>query len=681
MPDQRPSLAGVIRDPIGEPVRHAWVVFGYFYGCLETRTDDAGRFHLHDLETDRGQLTVSADGHEPAVVTVEFPEHGAGRQDVVLPFGGKEFAGRVLDEDGAPLAGIAVRWYPRAHSDLPEGFRTTETDGQGRFRLGGIPTGRHSVQAFDPFRTFVNSQDADAGATDLEFRLRPAGVIAGRVDLPDPPALKPGATLGAVVLRPLGSPGRERSHELRVADFRLEHLEPGEYDVQARISGIGTSSVERLTVRAGEETRVSLAPSPGAGLSGRVITAEDGRPVDGARVVAIEVTMPVNALLSSEPERMQGAGGTTTLSGEDGSFQLHGLTNARHRVAVHRAGRIPSLLEGNPGPEIDPLRFSLHAAGSLRIEVSAADEGLFVVLRYPNGASRLELGRDESQVLFDDLPTGVYEISIDGEDVGYRALPLVREGETTSLSLAPPEASRRFTGRFAFPEGVPRSYFVFAWWEKGGVTWIRCGRLRKDGAFEITGLPDDAFEVAPFFGGSPVSPQLRKLRPGMPVTPGDPAVTLPVEAVELRLVNAVTGDPVFPPKADTNRVVLPLFPPGADEVTYTLPRYHPVRILSPSTVKPNEVELHPAKKAWIRAVDGEDRHLHGAGVKIEDADGWDLTELAKWPGQLPPFEEPPSFRLAPGDYKVTITHPDHAPIAAPLTMTERSFSGCIRLGS
>ncbi|MFN9755170.1 MAG: carboxypeptidase-like regulatory domain-containing protein [Planctomycetota bacterium] len=91
-------------------------------------TDRAGGFVVPDLPTGRIDVAVQAHGHAPATLVVT---EATARRDpvrIVLPRG-VALRGRVVDQDGAPVAGVIVR-LGGSHGVA----RTTDADGRFGFR-------------------------------------------------------------------------------------------------------------------------------------------------------------------------------------------------------------------------------------------------------------------------------------------------------------------------------------------------------------------------------------------------------------------------------------------------------------------------------------------------------------------------------------------------------------------
>ncbi len=155
-------------------------------------TGEHGAFRLDPVDEENVRLFAAAPGH--GTVWRELPESVAGMRgdrglgDVALE---SEIVlrGRVVDEDGAPVAGATVDLGTASRFTMGVGserIADVGVDTGGRFRVAGLAPG-HAVSLSVRAPGFVNARlqrvavDASLDADEVEVRLRKAMELSGRV--------------------------------------------------------------------------------------------------------------------------------------------------------------------------------------------------------------------------------------------------------------------------------------------------------------------------------------------------------------------------------------------------------------------------------------------------------------------------------------------------------------------
>ena len=130
-------LGGVrltVLDEEGAPVRGAQVACGFERGW----TDAGGRYHLSGLDPGDAEVNVSATGYATARPTITVPAGAIEDAEVRLELARKgtlEIAGRVVDEDTKPVAGVRLFLTDGSR----DGARWTTSDDAGKFRFARLP--------------------------------------------------------------------------------------------------------------------------------------------------------------------------------------------------------------------------------------------------------------------------------------------------------------------------------------------------------------------------------------------------------------------------------------------------------------------------------------------------------------------------------------------------------------
>lgn len=305
--------------------------------------------------------------------------------------------GRVVRDDGAPLAGVLVDAVPvrdvaaPTPASLPERSPgevrgAVRTGDDGRFALAGLPSGAWLVGI---------AAEPDAPADGPRYRMAPACV---RVEvLPDTVAectitTGDGLSIAGRALRADGTPAvGQLATARRTSDgfssrgridadgaFACAPLLPGDYDVSVDAAFEAEwATLAPLRVRAGRaDVELRLLPACGS-LSGRVVVADGGVPA--------RVWVTARAVVG---------GGTLAFHGDiDGAFRFVGLRQGLWTVQAR------------------DLRGRAAVATALRIEAGQAHTGVVLpltdgaelVLQHPpaGGALAFEVCRDDV-VVYDD---------------------------------------------------------------------------------------------------------------------------------------------------------------------------------------------------------------------------------------------------------------------------------------
>jgi len=225
--------------------------------AIVATTGPDGRYQLGPLAGEV-RLAVTAVGYGGAARDVSAPRVARlairRREDFILVRADAELEGRLLDSTGLAVRGAAVR----VASDGSTGVAPALTDAAGRFRITGVPVGRHRVHVEHPdyppldaeIRTGIAStlelplgggveltvRDRSTGAAVRGARVTaasPAGVRRDATAGPDGHAEIPGLAAGAWTLSAAAAgyaaapvtvqvPAGRRLGEITVRDVRLD---------------------------------------------------------------------------------------------------------------------------------------------------------------------------------------------------------------------------------------------------------------------------------------------------------------------------------------------------------------------------------------------------------------------------------------------------------------------------
>ena len=193
-----------------------------------------------------------------------------------------ELAGRVVDTDGKPLAGVQVDvWTWHSGNE-------TITDNDGRFILKGFDEKEVVEVQFTKLNycpaLFVAQQVGDPNFT---VTLANDTYLEGRVLGPDGQPV-PNAQIRASrgpFENPQGTIGEvwTTTHTDGEGRYRF-YLEPDKYDIQVRVPAIGLARLENTVVAKGDQRQFDIQLRSGPTFRALVLDAETNEPVPGIRL-------------------------------------------------------------------------------------------------------------------------------------------------------------------------------------------------------------------------------------------------------------------------------------------------------------------------------------------------------------------------------------------------------------
>jgi hypothetical protein len=249
---------------------------------LRTVTDLEGKFTLPGVPAGAVRLLVFPGQEEtleffnsrriiPYRSAVVSGRNGSVAEVGTITFGARgDIRGTVLDADGLPIEGAMVRASPGIRMG---GYATVQSDADGRFVLGDLPSGAYEVTARKDYPKLgtrsAATQEVQTGAPELTFHVRggnaivlhfhPAdspseelpvkGYLLNATKLPKPPPRKGGGFSGRGGHRTLST--RAQAH------FRLDK-ETGRYEVTVTVSGYEPVDFGEVTVHPDRDTELDV---------------------------------------------------------------------------------------------------------------------------------------------------------------------------------------------------------------------------------------------------------------------------------------------------------------------------------------------------------------------------------------------------------------------------------------
>jgi hypothetical protein len=483
-------VSGTVTSSTGQPLRRALVQLAPTApiaadppaATVTVETDFQGVFTFEQVARGRYFLTAERSGYLHAsfsdgrsgMLTISPGQKVSGIALKMIPQG--ILGGRVIDEDGEPVAGVGVSVSPyfapvseRGRPFMPLNGGLTNADGA--FAIGNLSPGKYLIAVNPPATTsppqrepgrpleiYVTTHYPDTvdiasaapielrpgeQARGLEIRLRrvPVFRISGRVvnTVTSEPA---SAVLN---LFPRGStPGLSmHSAGVTAGDFSFEEIPPGSYILEAKSgSEPPLLSWQVLSVGSGDLDRVVVEMKPGIELTGNVI-------VEGSRpALWPQITLTPEEGLNHPTD--------FAMVDENGRFAITGLEPAPYRVSIGRPSG-PMFVKSVrfSGREVSNEVIDLASARTVSLEIVISDRvskldgtvtdthgpvgaGIFVIaMSKTRGDMRTVMTDDSGRFSFSALPPGDFLVAaIDTGNRSVRPAPEVLSKQGREVTVA-----------------------------------------------------------------------------------------------------------------------------------------------------------------------------------------------------------------------------------------------------
>ena len=303
-------------------------------------TDDEGRFELRGAMAGKHWLSAYDQTFGWAGTRIEGQE-GQRITDVIISFAGATITGMFVNAESEPLPGAWV-YATGPKNTRQRTTRWTQTDGLGRFKLGGLKEGSYDIKGSTTFGQPEPLKDIPAGTQDVELKLKVTRVLTGEVT-----SIFTGRALERFYLQIQGQraprsrrlPGYVRpsswSGWLESPDGRFERpVTPGKYNVTVKAPGHAPTVVRNVIV---EE---HIAPQPlyvrldgGGGISG-TITDTEGKPLRNIYLYARVYRAPGE---KQQPD--DGAMAGNDYSDSRGRYFIQGLAPGTYLIQLNMGRR------------------------------------------------------------------------------------------------------------------------------------------------------------------------------------------------------------------------------------------------------------------------------------------------------------------------------------------------------
>jgi hypothetical protein len=412
------TVRGVVTDEAGKPLAGVSVVEGGGQGNIrrqaEVKTGRTGRFEFTHRQPREISLTVVADGFATTTKLVEV-KAGMGEVKLVLPKA-RPLRLRVLDEAGAPLAGVGIKPLDyRNDGKVLEWSGRTDREGRVVWPNAPLEAVGYGIQISKGFRRF----SASPAGGETVFRLRPALADEIRIEATVTDALtgspipsfevKTNGMFGGGFRKWAVGSGGAFSNGWSRPPLNAGITMPPK--LQFAAPGYATCSTPFLSIADGDQAlEIKLKPTPA--IPG-LVRLPNGNPADEAKVWVNEGN---GSISSSHPGQFRlGVPGSHLTADRQGRFLLVPPDQDFPMTITHPGGyALRQTREFATSPEVKLQPWG-QIKGQLVVdgEPKGGERVYLVPIIYPRKgvtAIRSEETDAAGRFLMDELPAGEYRL-------------------------------------------------------------------------------------------------------------------------------------------------------------------------------------------------------------------------------------------------------------------------------
>jgi Carboxypeptidase regulatory-like domain len=497
-------------DDAKQPIANAEVKLSSI-GEHVAKSDDKGKATLRPVHPGWLSVEVTAPGYAPNGNFTSVGSAGAVAKMHVTLHRGVSVSGRVVDEAGKPIAKAHVSANDTSAWGWSRDADSVLSDDKGQFTIAALAPGAHALSASDGEHAIARTPPitvASQPITGIEIKMKAGGTLSGTVVDTDgkfvPFATVRVAGTGAM----MWTAARQVTTD-KVGTFELRGLVRTKLQARAESDTSASKVTDVDLTTDGAKKGLKLVLDVGGVIAGSVVD-DKGQPVPEVEVHAFPDIMDGAAMKSASL-----AGMSSTTSGGDGSFTIHGLPDGSYKLSAARGGNSQRDW-GQDGTKAKvgdkSVKIVLSApgilVGKLMIDGQTA----------PPALATVQLGRTGTTPIADgvftvkDLTPGTYDVTFRGVDFAefIKRDVKIDAGQTTDLGTVTVMRGRKLVGKVVDNTGaavanakikVGDMLFTLAGADDQAANFDEISGIKttftdQNGGFTLVGIPVKATNIA-----------------------------------------------------------------------------------------------------------------------------------------------------------------------------------------
>jgi len=451
------GIAVSVVDQAGHPIKEAEVKLGDSeeQGPRPVKTGDGGTARLAPVRPGWLTIVASAPGFAPGSAFATAGAAGTTALVTVRLRRGYPVSGRVRDEAGKPIGGARI-----TIDDGPWGGQidtgSATSDAQGGFTIAALAAGAHALVAVDGEHAPARSPQiavSDRPVGNVEIVMKAGGVVAGKVFNPSHQPV-PFAAVRVAATGPRIQAAARQTTTDQNGGFEVRGLPRVKLQARAESDAAASAIADADLSDRSERRDLELVLDVAGTIAGTVVDDK------GAPVPEVAVNAFPDILRGASTEGLAVAGLSSTVTGGDGGFTIHGLPDGSYRLWAARgaSGRgvwgqqSTAARTGDQG-----VRIVLSAPGTLIGQLALFGSGAA-----PAVAS-VSIGQQSASPVIggrfrvEDIEPGSYDVAFRGLEFPelVRGDVKIEPGKVTDLGTVTVPRGRRVTGVVVDAAGAP----------------------------------------------------------------------------------------------------------------------------------------------------------------------------------------------------------------------------------